>query len=146
MSKAYQALVEDRIYLGGASDVEAMITEEHCDVIIDLRDEATECAYPGTEAAWVKIGLGDHAETPQDERFRQAIDAVVDAYRSGKKVGFHCGGGKGRTGAVAVGTLIALGQASTIEEAERIAKDIRPVINIRPPQREALEKIYGGQA
>ncbi|WP_425393266.1 hypothetical protein [Cohnella laeviribosi] len=34
--------------------------------------------------------------------FKQAIDKVVHAYRQGKKVAFHCGGGKGRTGTVAV--------------------------------------------
>ncbi|MCZ8521885.1 MULTISPECIES: protein-tyrosine phosphatase family protein [Paenibacillus] len=143
MTKSYQALIEDRIYLGGAEDVKNMITESGCDVIVDLREEATECAFPGTGAVWVKVGLGDHAEEPQDELFKKAIHEVVEAYRGGKKVGFHCGGGKGRTGAVAIGTLISLGKASTIEEAEQMAKEIRPVINIKPPQREALEKIYG---
>ncbi|WP_426452975.1 protein-tyrosine phosphatase family protein [Paenibacillus sp. S-38] len=142
MTKTYQALVDDRIYLGGASDVKDMITEEQCEVIVDLRGEAEECAYPGSDAQWIKIGLGDDADEPQDVLFRQAIDTVVDAYRRGRKVGFHCGGGKGRTGAVAVGTLIALGKASTIEEAEAMAKEIRPVISIRPPQREALEKLF----
>lgn len=45
------------------------------------------------------------------ELFQQAINQVVEAYRSGKKVGFHCGGGSGRTGAVAVGTLTTLGKS-----------------------------------
>ncbi|AEI41949.1 protein-tyrosine phosphatase family protein [Paenibacillus mucilaginosus] len=143
MTTSYQALVEDRIYLGGAADVKDMITESGCNVIVDLREEATECAFPGTEAAWVKVGLGDHAEVPQEELLQKAIDEVVQAYRSGKTVGFHCGGGKGRTGAVAVGTLMALGKASSLEEAERKAKEIRPVIGIKPPQREALEKLFG---
>ena len=142
MSTSYQALVEDRIYLGGAADVKDMINESGCNVIVDLREEATECAFPGTGATWVKVGLGDNAEGPQHELFKKAIDEVVDAYRSGKTVGFHCGGGKGRTGAVAIGTLIALGKASTIEEAEQMAKEVRPVISIKPPQREALEKIF----
>ncbi|WP_338016896.1 protein-tyrosine phosphatase family protein [Paenibacillus antri] len=66
----------------------------------------------------------------------------MEAYKSGKNVAFHCGGGKGRTGAVAIGTLISLGLADTIADAEQKAKEIRPIINIREPQRAALEKLY----
>lgn len=142
MEKNYQSLVDNRIFFGGASDVEAMVNNEGVEVIVDLRGEATECAYPGAEAEWIKVPLGDHAEGPQDELFRQAIQHVVEAYNSGKKVGFHCGGGKGRTGAVAAGTLITLGLCETIDEAEQKARSIRPVIQIRPPQREALEKLF----
>jgi protein-tyrosine phosphatase len=80
---------------------------------------------------------------PQEQLFEQAIQHVVTAYQAGRKVAFHCGGGKGRTGAVAIGTLITLGKSSTIEEAEALAKSLRPVIKIREPQRDALEKLYG---
>ncbi len=142
MDKTYQALHEDKIYMGGAADVEAMVKQEGVQVIVDLREEATGCAYPDSNVSWIKIGIGDHAESPQEDLFRQAIDQVVETYRDGKKVGFHCGGGKGRTGAVAIGTLLTLGKASSIEEAEKMAKAIRPVINIREPQREALEKLF----
>jgi len=142
MTKLYHTLVEERIFMGGAADVKDMVSVEHCDVILDLREEATECAYPDSNVTWIKVGIGDNAESPQEELFRQAIDQVVEAYREGKKVGFHCGGGKGRTGAVAIGTLITLGMASSIEEAEKMAKVIRPMINIREPQREALEKLF----
>lgn len=142
MTNKYQALVENKIFMGGASDVEDMVKNERVDVIVDLRGEATECAYPAGDVEWIQVPLGDLAEGPQDRLFKQAIDHVVDAYKSGKKVGFHCGGGKGRTGAVAVGTLIQLGKCSTIEEAEKLAQSIRPVIQIRPPQREAIEKLY----
>lgn len=142
MSKTYQALVEDRIFMGGASDVKEMVKLEQCEVIVDLREEAMECAYPESNAAWIKVGIGDNAESPQEDLIREAIDHVVTAYRDGKKVGFHCGGGKGRTGAVSIGTLIALGKATSIEEAEKLAKAIRPVIHIRDPQREALEKLF----
>ncbi|MFS0728293.1 dual specificity protein phosphatase family protein [Paenibacillus sp. 1P07SE] len=140
--KTYHALIEDRIFMGGAADVKAMVSEEQVEVIVDLREEATECAYPETDAAWIKVGIGDNAETPQEDLFQEAINQVVTAYREGKKVAFHCGGGKGRTGAVSIGTLIALGAASSIEEAERMAKEIRPVIQIREPQREALKKLF----
>ncbi|KQX51895.1 protein-tyrosine phosphatase family protein [Paenibacillus sp. Root444D2] len=142
MPKNYQALIEDKIFFGGASDVEDMIKNENVEVIVDLRGEATECAFPAGNVEWIQVPLGDNAEVPQDQLFQQAIDHVIEAYNSGKKVGFHCGGGKGRTGAVAIGTLISLGKSQTIEEAEKIAQSIRPVVNVRAPQREALEKLF----
>lgn len=142
MEKNYQSLIENRIFLGGASDVEAMVKNEGIEVIVDLRGEATECAYPDARAEWIKVPLGDNAEGPQDELFQQAIQHVVEAYNSGKKVGFHCVGGKGRTGAVAVGTLLSLGLAKSIDEGEQMAQTIRPVIQVKKPQREALEKLF----
>ncbi|EFM12309.1 dual specificity protein phosphatase [Paenibacillus curdlanolyticus YK9] len=143
MNKDYHALVDDRIYMGGAADVKDAVTTEKCDIIVDLREEATECAYSEDQTIkWIKVGIGDNAKIPQEDLFHQAIEHVVNAYRNGKKVMFHCGGGKGRTGAVAIGTLLTLGKASTIDEAEKMAQKIRPVINIREPQREALKKLF----
>lgn len=142
MEKKYHSLLENKIFMGGASDVEQMVKNEQVEVVVDLREEATECAYPEADVKWIQVPIGDNAEMPHEELFQLAIEHVVNAYNDGKKVAFHCGGGKGRTGAVAIGTLIALGKYNTIEEAEQAAKEIRPVINIREPQRKALEKLY----
>jgi protein-tyrosine phosphatase len=142
MDKKYHELIDGKIFMGGASDVESMVKDENIDVVVDLREEATECAYPEAKVKWIKVPLGDNAEVSQEELFKRAIDHVVDAYKEGKKVAFHCGGGKGRTGAVAIGTLLTLGACKTIEEAEEAAKSIRPVISIKKPQRESLEKLY----
>ncbi|RAP75941.1 protein-tyrosine phosphatase family protein [Paenibacillus montanisoli] len=139
--KNYQALIHDRIFMGGAADVEAMVKNEDVDVVVDLRAESTGCAYDGAEVEWIRIPLGDNS--PDDHLlFRQAIEEVVSAYENGKKVAFHCAGGGGRTGVVAVGTLIELGQAQGLAEAEEKAAAIRSRINIKPPQREALHKLY----
>ena len=142
MEKKYHALYEDKIFMGGAADVEAMEKNEGIDVIVDLRSEATECAFPASKAKWVQIPLGDNSTENEHLLFKQAIDEVVNAYREGKKVAFHCGGGKGRTGTVAAGTLVALGLANNIDQAEQQAKSIRPVIDIKPVQKEALEKLF----
>ncbi|MBW7453441.1 dual specificity protein phosphatase family protein [Paenibacillus sepulcri] len=142
MSGNYQALVGDQIFFGGAADAEEMISEAHCEVIVDLRAEAAEGDYPYKNITRIQVPIGDHSDTPQSELIDQAINHVLDAYNSGKKVGFHCGGGKGRTGAVAIGTLIKLGLADSIDDAEQQAKSIRSAISIRPPQREALEKLF----
>ncbi|MDR6553983.1 dual specificity protein phosphatase family protein [Paenibacillus qinlingensis] len=142
MAKNYQALHEDKIFFGGAADVEDMVKNEGVEVVVDLRGEATERAYPGANVEWIQVPLGDNAEGPQDVLFQQAISHVVEAYRAGKKVGFHCGGGSGRTGAVAVGTLITLGKSQSIDEAEALAKSIRSKVNVKPAQREAIEKLF----
>jgi protein-tyrosine phosphatase len=142
VSGNYHALVEDRIYFGGARDVEAMIKNEKVDVIIDLRGEATQSAYPTNYTEWIQIPLGDNSPIVTEQLFKRAIEEVVGAYNAGKKVGFHCGAGSGRAGTVAAGTLIALGLASTVSEAEEIAKSIRPIVEMGYAQKEALFKIY----
>jgi protein-tyrosine phosphatase len=135
-------LHDNLIFMGAASDVEAMVKNEGIEVVVDLRGEATECAYPDAQVEWTRIQLGDSSELPQAEGLSQAIQAVTDAYHSKKKVAFHCAGGRGRTGAVAAGVLIQLGLASTIEEAEALAKGIREIIDIKPAQKIALNELY----
>jgi protein-tyrosine phosphatase len=140
--KKYHALHEDKIFMGGAADVEDMVKNEGVQVVVDLRGEATGCAYEGANVEWIQIPLGDNATESQEVLFKKAIDEVIKAYKSGKKVAFHCGGGKGRTGTVAAGTLMALGETDTLDEAEAKAKSIRRVIDIKPAQRESLEKLF----
>lgn len=142
MQKKYHELIAGRIYFGGAGDIQQMVDEEHVDVVVDLRAESTGCAASSADLIWTQIPLGDNAEQPQAALFKSAIQAVVSAYRDDKKVAFHCGGGKGRTGTVAAGVLLELGLCSTFAEAEARAKTIRPVVSIKPDQREALLQLY----
>jgi len=142
LEKRYQALVENRIFVGGAADVEAMIKNEQVDIIVDLRAEATRMAYPSETTQWIQIPLGDDSLKTEEVLFKEAIDEVVSAYHAGKKVGFHCAGGRGRAGAVAVGTLLALGICPNFEEAQLKAKSIRPMISLQSSQRASLLKIF----
>lgn len=142
MTKPYHELIAGRIYCGGAQDVQQMVDEDQVAVVVDLRAESTACAAEHSELVWVQIPLSDHADQPEDDLFREAIVAVVEAYRLGQKVAFHCGGGKGRTGTVAAGVLLELGLCQTLVEAEAMAKSIRPVINIKPDQRLSLARLY----
>lgn len=142
MEKKYHSLHEDKIYMGRAVDVEEMVKQEGVQVVVDLREEATECVFSDASVKWIHIPLEDNATESEEILFKKAIDEVVSAYHNGQKVAFHCGGGKGRTGTVAIGTLLALGEAKTIAEAEEKAKSIRNIINISPIQRESLEKIF----
>lgn len=142
MHKAYHELIPGHIYMGGAGDVQAMVDQDGVEVVVDLREEAEQSAASGEGVQWIKVPLGDEANEPQEQMLHTAIKAVVGAYKEGKKVAFHCGGGKGRTGTVAYGTLLELGLAKTIEDAEQQAQSIRPILNIKPAQRESLEKLY----
>lgn len=142
MEKSYHALIPGAVFFGAAADIPQIADEEGIEVVVDLREESTGCAADHAHLKWVRIALGDHAETPEIEGFRTAIAMIVAAYRDGRKVAFHCGGGRGRTGAVAAGVLLALGQCQTVAEAEARAKEIRPVINLKPNQRTALQALY----
>lgn len=136
MTKNYHELIKDRIYIGGADDVKEMMRNEKADVIFDLRAEAPEADYDRIHSPIV-----DDAEN-QNESIKQSIEHVVNAYNEGKKVYFHCAGGSNRTGTVAIGSLLSLGKAKTIEEAEAIAKAVRPKINVKPEMKESLHRLF----
>ena len=139
MTKEYQELVENRIFIGGAADAKGASEAEKIDVVVDLRAEAAEGDY---DYVRVHSPIVDDSDEQQDESIKKAIDQVVDAYNDGKKVYFHCAGGSNRTGTVAIGTLLALGKADTVEEAEAQATAIRPVIMVKPQLKESLKRIF----
>ena len=134
----YQALINGRIFIGGVADIKEMMENEQVDVIYDLRAETPteESPYNRVHAAIV-----DDADR-QDESVKAAINQVVHDYNEGKKVYFHCSGGRNRTGTVAIGTLLELGEAKTIEEAENKAKSIRDLIDVKPEMKEVLKRLY----
>lgn len=74
--------------MGGAADVEAMVINEGIEVVVDLREEATECAYPADHVRWVKVPLEDDTKENEADLFKRAIDEVVGAYNAGKKLPF----------------------------------------------------------
>lgn len=137
-TKNYHELIKDRIYIGGADDLHDVMKNEKVDVAYDLRAEATNEELPYNR---VHSPIVDNADQ-QDVSVKSAIDSVVHAYNEGKNVYFHCQGGSNRTGTVAIGTLLALGQAKSIEEAEEMAKTARPKINVKPEMKETLKRMY----
>ncbi|MBT2684081.1 dual specificity protein phosphatase family protein [Bacillus sp. ISL-37] len=136
----YQELIPKRIYIGGADAIPELLKKEKIDVVYDLRAENAEGDYDYNRKHQPIV---DNAEN-QDESVKQAIDEVINAYESGKNVYFHCSGGKNRTGTVAIGTLLKLGEANSIEEAEAKAKGIRSVINVNPEMKAALGRLFPG--
>ncbi len=139
MSEAYQPLVKDRIFIGGAADAKTAVENEGIDVVFDLRAEAGDNDESYTR---IHAPIVDDSKEHQDESIQEAVDGVVTAYEEGKKVFFHCAGGSNRTGTVAIGTLLALGKAETVEEAEQMATNVRPIISVKPELKESLHRIF----
>lgn len=137
-TKNYQTLIDNRIFIGGADDALDAIENEHADISVDLRAEVKE---DYTSEKRVHSPIVDDADR-QDESVKKAIDLVVSAYKEGKTVYFHCAGGSNRTGTVAIGTLLALGKANTIEEAEVKARAARPKIKVKPALKDTLSRLY----
>ncbi|MDW7617344.1 dual specificity protein phosphatase family protein [Peribacillus simplex] len=138
MTKNYQELIKDRIFIGGATDAKDVMENEKADIVFDLRAEAPD---ENTDYNRIYSPIVDDADQ-QDESVKKSIGHVVNAYNEGKNVYFHCQGGSNRTGTVAIGTLLALGKASTIEEAEEMAKTARPKINVKTEMKESLKRLF----
>lgn len=91
MKKSYQSLHENQIFIGAAGDVSSMIENEACDVIIDLRAEATEetgYTLNNPNVTRVHVPLVDKQEE-QQMAIQVAVNEIVRAYQAGKKVGIH---------------------------------------------------------
>ena len=136
--KNYQALIDDRIFIGGVDDVTNAIEEEKIDVVYDLR---AEVAASSSEISKHQPIVDDGAF--QDESIRTGVKQIVQDYQDGKKIFFHCNSGRGRAGTMAVATLMELRLADTIEEAEARVKMVRPEVDVKPQFKEALKRIYG---
>ena len=135
--KNYQALIDDRIFIGGVADVQSAISEEKIDVVYDLRAEVSESSSEISKHQ----PIVDDGEF-QDESIRTGVKQIVQDYQDGKKIFVHCNTGRGRAGTMAVATLLELRLANTIEEAEERVKMIRPEVNVKPQLKEALKRIY----
>lgn len=136
--KNYHELIKDRIFIGGADDVEDVMKNEKVDIIYDLRAEAPNEDVNYNRVHCPIVDDVDH----QDDSIKDSISKVVNAFNEGENIYFHCQGGSNRTGTVAVGTLLTLGKVKTIQEAEAIAKGARPKINVKPQMKDALKRIF----
>ncbi|TKH41507.1 protein phosphatase [Paenibacillus terrae] len=137
----YHTLVENKVYIGGESALLEALREEEISDVFDLRDNGTEAeGFPSKVTRHHYPIVED--ETGQEASVQAAIQAVKEAVNSGKTVYFHCAGGRNRTGTVATGVLLELGLATTVEEAEALAKEKRPDINIKQEMRDVLKGFY----
>ncbi|MFJ7934743.1 dual specificity protein phosphatase family protein [Sporosarcina sp. NPDC096371] len=137
-NKNYEELIPTRIFIGGVDSIDDLLANEKIDVIYDLRAEVNG---PLSNDISIHQPIVDEAED-QDQSIQAAVSEVVNAYNAGKNVYFHCNTGRGRAGTVATATLLELGLAKSVNEAEQQATAIRPTINVKPQFKEALKRIY----
>ncbi|MCU5718687.1 tyrosine-protein phosphatase [Bacillus cereus] len=137
----YHELVKGKVYIGGVDAIQDAVKKHGITEVFDLRAGGEEPeGFPG-EAKRHAYPIVEGVEG-EDDSVKNAIGAVKEAVEQGKKVFFHCSGGRNRTGTVATGLLVELGIAENIEEAEQKAKEVRSIINIKPELREVLGNLY----
>ncbi|ALP36266.1 protein phosphatase [Paenibacillus sp. IHB B 3084] len=137
----YHALVENKVYIGGESALLQVLREQEITDVFDLRDNGTEAeGFPAKVTRHHYPIVED--ETGQEASVQAAIQAVKEAVNRGKTAYFHCAGGRNRTGTVATGVLLELGLATTVEEAETLAKEKRPDIHFKQEMRDVLKGFY----
>ena len=134
----YDELIAGRVYFGGADDTEQVVREKEVGKVIDVRVNGR---LEPVDYTYIHKPIADESEHIADS-IKAGVEEVVKAYETGESVYFHCGSGGGRAGVMAVATLIELGVAQSLDEAELMAKRARPKVNIRPQMREALETLY----
>ncbi|MDF2963675.1 MAG: protein-tyrosine phosphatase [Paenibacillus sp.] len=140
--KTYQSLHERKIFIGGAQDVKELIEDEKVEVIVDLRAETSEAQdHLPEHVTRIHVPLVDK-ESGQEQLLKQAVDQVVNAYKAGKPVAFHCAAGRSRAGSVAIGTLLELGISATVEEAEARVQEIRPEVAVHEELKKSLSTLY----
>lgn len=137
----YHELVKGKVYIGGADAAVHAIKEQGITDVFDLRDDGEKQeGFPETTTRHHYPIIEDRDD--QEESIKAAIVAVTEAVQSDKKVFFHCAGGRNRTGTVATALLINLGEATTVEEAEKLAMERRPDISIKPEMRKILKNMF----
>ncbi|WP_438311682.1 protein-tyrosine phosphatase family protein [Sporosarcina sp. FA9] len=134
----YQELIPGRIFIGGIDAIDGLLSNEKIDVIYDLR---AEVKHPLSTEISVHQPILDVGEQ-QDNSIISTVNTIVEAYNSGKNIYFHCNTGRGRAGTIAAATLLELGLANTVNDAEQKALEIQPQINIKLQFKEALIRIY----
>ncbi|RXZ84237.1 hypothetical protein EBB07_03960 [Paenibacillaceae bacterium] len=139
-ASSYQPLIGNKIWMGSLGDVPALVEKEHCDVIIDLRAEIIPTGKEHPEH-YLHFPLIDGEET-QEGVINETVETIAALTEHGRRVAFHCASGKSRSGCIAIGLLIRLGQASTVEKAEQLLLAIRPETVIHPKLKTALQHLY----
>lgn len=138
MGQKYDELIQGRIYFGGAADADEAVANKQIDLVVDVRvngrDEIGAYQY-------IHAPIVDESDRIS-ESIKEGVNQVVDAYKEGKNIYIHCGSGNGRAGVMCVATLIELGLAENLSDAEVKVKKVRPIVNVRPKMREALETLY----
>ncbi|MFS0873636.1 MULTISPECIES: protein-tyrosine phosphatase family protein [Paenibacillus] len=133
--------MKGKVYIGGADAALSAIKEQGVTEVFDLRDDGkAQEGFPDSHRYHYPIVEN---RNDQEESIKSAIQAVTEAVQEGKKVFFHCAVARNCTGTVATALLMNVGEATTVEEAEKLAIERRPEISIKPEMRNVLKNMFG---
>ncbi|MGP0585820.1 protein-tyrosine phosphatase family protein [Paenibacillus timonensis] len=140
----YHELVKGKVFIGGIDGLQEALRNEDITDVYDIRDDGKEPNdFPKSVMRHHYPIVED--TSGQETSIAEAIQAIKQGLDHDQKVYFHCSGGRNRTGTVATGLMLELGQASSVAEAESLVKSIRSEIAIKPEMRDALRTLYSNR-
>lgn len=137
----YHELVKGKVFIGGIDGLQEALLKEGITNVYDLRDDGKEPSDFPKDVTRHHYPIVEDT-SGQEASIAKAIQAIKEGVGQDQKVYFHCSGGRNRTGTVATGLMLELGQASSVDEAESLVKSIRSEIAIKPEMRDALRTLY----
>ena len=130
--------ITDQLYVGGFIDVHdwTALAKLGVSVDVNLQAERHDHFIAPTPENYLWLPTLDHA-APDLAALHRGVDYVQAALRNGKKVLIHCHAGMGRSALMCAAVLTAEGHS--VDAAWQIVKTNRPIANLYPWQRAALE-------
>lgn len=137
---SYKELIQGKVWIGGLGDTISLIEKEGCHVIVDLRSEKV---LTGKEHPlhYVRIPLEACGEQQQTV-IQETVDWICELAEGGYRIGIHCSEERSRTSCIAIGTLIRLGSAGTVQEAQTMLQMLWPDVRLHPQLLAALHDLY----
>lgn len=109
---------------------------------VNLRSEFDDAAHGLALKHYCHLPVVDD-DAPSLDQLNQGVRFIQDAIAQGGKVYIHCAGGVGRAPTMAAAYLV--GQGVNLDEAIRRIQQVRPFIQIMPPQMEQLKRFESMQ-
>lgn len=133
--------VADRLHVGGAPLFwqRSAVLGHGIDAVLNLCVEFGDFAKLGRTVVYRREGWLD-GTAPTARQLQGAVDWIVEQHRAGRSVLVHCAQGHGRSALAAAGAMLALGLASSPDEASRLLSAARPTIRLHGAQRRLLDR------
>jgi hypothetical protein len=132
------------VYVGGQYGRRGKRTLERWGIngVVNLRTEFDDAAHGLTLVHYCHLPTVDD-EAPSLDHLRAGADFIRHVIDGGGRVYIHCAGGVGRAPTQAAAYLIT--QGMTLDDALALIRQVRPFINIMPPQIEQLRRFEAAQ-
>jgi atypical dual specificity phosphatase len=129
------------LWLGGAPTYPrdyAFLLEQGMNAVVNVRAERPDdlALYERHSIDYLQLKVLD-IMVPQGEVLTEGVDFVHRHAQAGHKVLIHCAKGRGRS-ATLLAAYLMLHQGFTLEEAERLMVERRPLVKLQKRHRQAL--------